>query len=453
MTIIESYADFVAGIGEQQIPESALAGARRSILDWYGATIAGGDQPPATMLCSVTGDSTGSARLIPSGVPCGARDAALINGTAAHTMEVDDIYRDGLYHPGAPVIAAAMAVAEDRGAGGSDLVRAVIAGYEVSNRIAVAINPAHYRYWHTTATVGFFGAAAAAASVLRLDASGVGHAMATAGTFAAGLQQAFRSDAMSKPLHAGRAAEGGVLAALAAEAGVTGALDILEGPAGFAAAMSDDRERDWSADDLGARYSIAAMSQKAHACCGHTFAAIDAMLELRDAHELEADDIEHVEVRTYNAALEICGNTDPKTAFEARFSLPYCVAAGLLWGPIVPVTFADEALADSRLRQLMAKVSPVLDAELDAAFPARRSATLVVTTRDGRMLDRHRPTRKGDPDDPLTDAELGAKFRGLAAGLGSSRAEALENALWRIDSLERIADLPLGPEGPRAAHA
>jgi 2-methylcitrate dehydratase PrpD len=194
--------------------------------------------------------------LFPSGRRATMKAAALINGAASHAIEFDDIFRDAIYHPGTPVISAALAAAQGRGASGEALLRGIVAGYEVSTRIGVAVNPAHYEFWHTTGTVGSFGAAAAAAVILGLDAERTMHALANAGTLAAGLQQAFRSDAMSKPLHSGHAAECGLTMALAAEAGVTGAPDLLEGKAGFGAAMS--RNVDWSmaTAELGTRFNI-----------------------------------------------------------------------------------------------------------------------------------------------------------------------------------------------------
>ena len=147
--------------------------------------------------------------------------------TAAHTMEVDDIYCDAINHPGAPTIAAALALAQESGASGEAFLRGVIVGYEVSTRIGAAMGRAHYRCWHNTGTIGSFGAAAAAAAIYGLDAKRFAHTLATVTTFAAGLQQAFRMDSMSKPLHAGRAAEAGLLAALAAREGVTGSIDVL----------------------------------------------------------------------------------------------------------------------------------------------------------------------------------------------------------------------------------
>src|ERR1041385_4681101 len=269
MHVVERYAAWALGWRSQPIASEVAHHARRAVIDWHAALYPGTVVPPATLL----------KKAIPA---ADARTVALINGAAAHTVEVDDIYRDGIYHPGAPTIAAALAVAQSRGATGEAFLRAVIVGYEVSTRIAAAMGRAHYRYWHNTGTIGCFGAAAAAAEILGLSETQFAHALATVATFAAALQQAFRMDSMSKPLHAGRAAEAGVTAALAAREGVTGSLDIMEGEAGFGRAMGDNPDWERALVGLGREFHITRMTFKNHACCGHTFAAIDG--EIGRAH-------------------------------------------------------------------------------------------------------------------------------------------------------------------------
>jgi 2-methylcitrate dehydratase PrpD len=214
-TVLETYAQFAAGLRTAPLDDAVRHHAVRAVVDWFAACVPGGVMAPATLVAEALSDQigAGAASLVPSGIRATPQTAALINGTASHTGEFDDSFRDGLYHPGTPTISAALAAAELSGADGARLIAGVVAGYEVSNRIAMAVNPRHYDYWHTTATVGCFGAAAAASVVLDLDAAETAHALATAATMAAGLQQAFRADAMSKPLHSGRAAETGMLAA------------------------------------------------------------------------------------------------------------------------------------------------------------------------------------------------------------------------------------------------
>ncbi len=492
MSVIDRFAAFAA---EPDVPAEALAEAKLCLLDWLGCAIPGAVEPPATLLrraldcppwtpgapgplppCgggmgrgqadalpSAAADAhpqaaqrmgpvppaaipraatpRAAARLLPDAAPTDPRTAALINGTASHTVEVDDIFSPGLYHPGVVTIPAALALAEARGADGALLLRAIVAGYEVGNRIARAVNPAHYAHWHSTATVGHFGAATAAAVVLGLDVVRTGHALATVATMAAGLRHAFSADAMSKPLHAGRAAEAGVLAALAAAEGVTGVPDMLEGARGFGAAMSDAPDWDAATATLGAEWTIRATTRKAHACCGHSFAALDAIGALMDEHNLSPEAIETIEVGGYRATVEICGNPVPRTSAEARFSLPFCAAAMAHRGAVTPAAFTESALADPGIRALAARVTLGLDDEAEARFPALRGALVAIRTADGRTLRQRRATRRGDPADPLTGAEIRAKFHALADPvIGAPAARALAAAVDRID---RAADCSL----------
>ncbi|UUX51044.1 MmgE/PrpD family protein [Nisaea acidiphila] len=449
----ETFGEFISGMRTAALPENARHHARRCVLDWFAAAIPGGVLPPATLLETALAEDLdrGRSRLVPSGRFATARTAALINGTASHTVEFDDIFRDGLFHPGVVVIPAALALAEDTGAPGELFLRAVIAGYEVSNRIAAAVNPAHYDYWHTTATIGFFGGTAASAVILGLNPPQAAHALASAGTMAAGLQQAFRAEAMSKPIHAGRAAEGGVLAARMAEAGVTGVLDILEGAAGFGAAMSRDVDWQKAVAGLGEDWTIERTTQKNHAACGHVHAAVDAARQIVTENGLAAEDIAGIEVGSYGKSLEICGNADPKTAFEAKFSLPYCVGAVIATGAVRIAAFSPEALGDERIRTLASKVAHKVDPECDAAFPGRRSARVTIETADGRRFSHYAPTRKGDPDAPLSDAELDEKFVELVSDQLGAGTAALGDKLWKIDRLASLAELPLGRAATQSA--
>lgn len=435
MHAVERFAEFARTFRAQPIPGDVLHHAKRAVIDWYAALLPGAVSAPATLLeRALSADlDRGGARLA-LGRPATARTAALINATAAHTMEVDDIYRDAIYHPGAPTIAAALAAAQDSGAGGEDFLRGVIVGYEISTRIGVAMGRAHYRYWHNTGTIGSFGAAAAAAAIYGLDAKRYAHALATVATFAAGLQQAFRMDSMSKPLHAGHAAEAGLLAALAAREGVTGSLDVLEGDAGFGRAMSDGPDWNKATATLGADFNITRMTVKNHACCGHTFAAIDGALELQRSLGVNAADIARVSVGTYRPALEVAGYEHPATPAEARFSLKYVVASALTHGSVRLAAFEPERMADPATRALMTRIELSVDAELDASFPRQRAARIVIQTRDGRRGEHLQPTRKGDPDLPLSDQELEQKFTELAAPVqGDADARALIARLWTLE--------------------
>lgn len=441
MHVVERFAAYAAATRTRPIAPEALHHAKRAVIDWTAALLPGAVAAPATLLERALGEDLdrGGARLA-LGRQASVRTAALINATAAHTLEVDDIFKFGIYHPGAPTIAAALAVAQSTGASGEALLRAVIVGYEISTRIGAAMGRAHYRYWHSTGTVGTFGAAASASEIHQLDAQRFAHALATAATFAAALQQAFRMDSMSKPLHAGHAAEAGVLAAAGAREGITGSLDVIEGDAGFGRAMSDGPDWNKALATLGREHHVTMMTFKNHACCGHTFAAIDGAQELQRKLDVKAADIARVRVGSYRAALEVSGYENPSTPAEARFSLKYVVATALVHGSVRLAAFEPERIADPATRALMGRIDVAVDAELDAAFPAQRAARVRMVTNDGRSAEYLQPARKGDPELPLSDLELGDKYLELAAPvLGEVKARALLAKLWALDKVVNVS--------------
>ncbi|AGU49151.1 2-methylcitrate dehydratase-like protein [Variovorax paradoxus B4] len=440
MHATEVFARYATEFHQARLDDEVLHHAKRAVIDWYAALFPGLAVAPMPQLRALLADDLdrGRARL-PDGRCATPRVAALLNGTAAHAAEVDDSFRDAMYHPGAATVAAALAIAQDGNAAGLDFLRGVVLGYEVSTRIGVVMGRPHYRHWHNTGTVGTFGAASAAAGLLGLQGAPFAHALATAATFAAGLQQAFRMDSMSKPLHAGRAAEGGVLAAQLAAQGVTGSLDVLDGEAGFGRAMSDGP--DWSkvGETLGRDFHVTRLTFKNHVGCGHTFAAIDGALELARRYGLRASDIRHVHVATYGPALDIACYEDPRTENEARFSLRFVVATALVHGSVRLAAYTPERLVDADTRAMMARITAVVDPELDAAFPGRRSARVEIETVDGQRHAWLQPDRKGDPELPLSDAELEDKFLELAMPvIGAERAQGLLQRLWGLD---RAADL------------
>src|SRR5262249_23939597 len=223
-------------------------------------------------------------------------------------------------------------------------------------------------------------------------------------TCAAGLQQAFRHESMSKPLHAGHAAEAGVTAALAAREGVTGSLDVIEGDAGFGKAMADGPDWEKALSTLGKEFHVCRMTFKNHTCCGHTFAAIDGALALKEKMGVAANDIERVSVGTYKAALEGAGYEEPKSAAEGRFSLKYVVASALTHGSVRLAAFEHARLEDGATKALMKKISLSVDPELDAGFPKKRAARVSIVAR-GKTGEHLQPTRIGDPEAPLSDAQ------------------------------------------------
>lgn len=438
--VLRDIAEYVVAEQTSRLSEHVLHGAKRAIIDWHAALFSGSIIEPTTTLERALADELDHGRAkLASGRRATMRAAALINGVASHAAEVDDVFREAVYHPGSPTISAALAVGQGHGCDGLKFIRAVIVGYEIGTRIGALILKDHYKFWHTTGTVGCLGATAAAGAVLDLDREQIVHALSTATTFAAGLQQAFRSDSMTKPLHAGHAADVGVMSALSAREGVTGAWDILEGPAGFGAAMAG--KPDWSKAirGLGVDYNVTRMTIKNHCCCGQTFAAIDAALALREGNKFSIDDIQSVKIFTYQTAIDVAGTHQAGTASEARFSLPYVVAYALAYGSVRLRAFDESALRDNVVRNLMTRVSFEIAPEFNALFPAKRCARVEIQLRDGRCLRHNQTTRKGDPDSPLSDSELNEKYLELSAPvIGEVPARALLQILWNLEKLPSL---------------
>ena len=278
--------------------------------------------------------------------------------------------------------------------------------------------------------------------MLGLDERQTVHAMATAVTFASGLQQSFRSDSMTKPMHAGHAAEVGVTCALGAFHGLTGAADMLEGEEGFGAAMAGSPDWSLALQGLGSDYNITRMTQKNHCCCGQTFASIDAALALREQHRFAPADIRKVCIQTYQTALDVTGNYRSDTPAEARFSLPYVVAHALAPGSVRLAAFEPPALADPVVTRIIGDTRMQASEEFNAVFPGKRCASIEIELGDGQLISHVQTTRKGDPDCPLSDQELEGKFFELATPvIGRVRAEALLKKLWRLDQQGSVDQL------------
>jgi 2-methylcitrate dehydratase PrpD len=448
-------ADAAAAWQHCPLPAETERHARRAMLDWFAALFPGCAQPPATLLAIAMKSEGGAARSIcyVDGAVVSLRQAALINATASHTVEFDDIYRDAGYHPACPTISAALAAAQATGASMDRLLRAIVAGYEVSCRIALAVQPSHYRYWHTTGTVGTFGAAVATALLLGCDAPRIAHAIATAATFAGGLQQALRGEGMSKPLHPGHAADAGALAAMAAAEGVTGSLDILHGEVGFAAATSANAGR-WhhALEGLGGWLAIHSMTFKNHGCCGHIFPSLDAVRFLQSQNVFTADDVLEIRVGGYSETKRMCDRPNPATEQDARFSTQYCIAAMLILGAVRLAAFDRASLSRPDIRAILPKVTVHVEPDLVDAYPGRRAANVTITLKDGRRLFHHQPTRKGDPELPLSDDELIAKFQELAVPfIGEAPAAALRQRVLHGNTLP--GQVPLLNKPPRTPAA
>ena len=412
LNVSRSYARFILDTQFSDMPKQAVIKAKLSLIDWLGCVAAAVNEPSSKALGEFVKEfgGTAEAEVAGAGIKAPSFMAAFANGMMAHTVESDDIYKDALYHPGAPVIAAALAVGQKVEATGQELLRAIIIGYEISNRIGKAVNPSHYNYFHTTGTVGTFGAAAAAAALLGLTEDQVISCLGLAGTSAAALWESNGTN--GKPFHAGKAAQNGTMAALLAAKGITGPEKIIEGKKGFMKAMSRSDNYDTLIEGLGSYYTIIDVSTKYYGSCGHTFAPIDAALNVLEMNDIDIVDIVKIYVKTYQAAIEVAGNSEPGTAYQSKFSISYCVAAAVKFGKVFRNEFQDQYLADSEIRKLMAAVEVSVGQELEEIFPAKRGASVEIVTNKGSYIDTVY-CRKGDPGNPLTEEEFFYKYTEL----------------------------------------
>jgi 2-methylcitrate dehydratase PrpD len=440
-SVVGALAECAIGVRQGDVGAALEAAARTAFVDWLGVTIGGSDQPIVTALLDGLEPGSGPSRVVGRSLRAVPSLAALVNGSAAHVLELDDIYSPGLFHPGAPVIAAALAVADQHDVTFGRLLRAVIVGYEVGGRLSADLGPSHYRHWHTTGTAGAVAAAAAAADVVELDATRLAHALALAATTTGGLQQTFRSDAAGKPLHAGAAAQAGVVAVAAARGGISGAADVLEGPAGFAAATGTTT--DWAVSRSGpdTPLVIERITVKPYPCCGHTFAAIDAALALR-VQGVSLEDVEQVVVETYATAVATAGIAAPRTDAERRFSLAHLVSAALALGP--DGMFSAAAPADPAVDRLVPRVRLVVDEQYDERFPARRGARVQLVLTGGQRLSVDVPDRSGSPERPLSADRLADKFVSTAAPVLGERARAAYAALLALPLDAPVRALDVG---------
>lgn len=439
-------AAFLSETTEQGLPSEVLDAARFAYLDWLGSALAGSTSEPARIATSLAERFSGAAQatLLATGSRNSVPHAALVNGVSSHVLELDDVHKGGIIHAGAAVIPAALAEAEVQAASGRALLSAIVLGYEAAIRIAEAITPSHYRFWHTTGTCGTFGAAVAAAHLMGLDQTGMLSALGSAGTQAAGLWEFIEDGAMSKHLHPGKAAMNGILSAYLAREGFTSARRILEGRRGFFAAASTEVDLSRLFDGLGEanRYKILENSYKPHSSCRHTHAAIDAAMELRAGDLFAVGKIQSIVVHTYKVALDITNDFSPDTIYSAKFSLPFCIGLALTNGRADPQDFGAHTLHDVEIRRLMGRTKLMVDPELDRLHPQQWPVRLELVMEGGSTREVTRLYPKGDPENPLSPEDFEEKFTRLAsARLDPGETNRLISAIRGASEHSAVGDL------------
>ena len=440
-SMARALARWLCALNLDTVPHSTQEQARRCLLDWLGSAYAGSAHPTANLYVNLgkTLGGEGDHPLVgrPERLPLPF--AVLVNGVFGHIAETDDGHRASIMHPGAVCLPVVFALAPQAADPGRAFMEGAIAGYELAIRVGEALGEDHYATWHTTATAGVFGAAAAAAKILGLDEQQTVFALGHAGTQSSGLWQFLEDNCLNaKAFHPGKACMDGLLAACMAQQGIQGAEHIFEGPKGLLAALARPAKPHKLHEGLGSLYKIDEANFKAYPTCGQTHSMLDALHSLMSTHALNPAHIQSIEARVYQRALDVAGITDPKNLEEAKFSLSFCLAHMALFGSI-PFTGLDQADVDKpQTRALMARTRVVFDAAMDAGFPAARPCRVSVHMLDGTHYEAENRFRKGDPEKPMDFAELAAKFTQLTQGL-LSPAEQRQR-------IQGIAALPLYDE-------
>lgn len=447
--VTRALAGYSAGLALAKLPPDVVARARLLFLDLVGSIVRAPSELPSPAVLRSTatalGFGGGTCRVFGDSQTWTPAGAALLNSAYGHALDFDDTHAPSTLHPGAPVIPAAFAAAQMAGASGADLIAGIVAGYDVTCRIGMAL-PAgeHYaRGFHPTATCGAFGAAAAAGRVLGLTGDQIASAFGIALSQSAGSLQFLANGAWTKPFQVGWAASAGLTAAVLARQGYLGPAEALEGKHGFLRAYAPAPRPALATANLGNAYELMATGVKPYPSCRYGHAGIDAAMKLRTQHQLAPSDIEKVTYGLSNAGMLMIGapadaKRNPKNTVDAQFSAPFVLAAALLHGE---VTWSSYSLLESAaMNAMIAKIDCVFDPEIEAEFPANMSGRVTVVAR-GRTYSEKAIVPYGEPANFMSEDRLLAKFFSLARPAIGPGCEELADCILTLDRQVDLARL------------
>jgi len=443
-TISQRLAQFFCSLRYEDLSDDLVYRLKTFFLDWLASAFAGVSQPPTQSMLSLAKDMEGSseATIIPTNTKHLSLIAALVNGASSHVREMDDLHRQSIFHPAAAILPAVFAAAEKARVSGSDLILGILTGYETGIRTALAAGKSHYKYWHTTATCGTFGAAAGAAKVLGLDTDPFVWALGSAGTQSSGLWEFLTEGAMSKQLHPGKSSMNGLLAALLAQKGFTGSSRIFEGEKGFLKATSDDYDLDILTDGLGETFHTARNSIKYYASCGHTHSAVEAALKAWSDKNGDVKDIHSVTIHIYQEALDLLEAVEANTSYLAKFNIPFCVSTALNYGHVDLDDFSDERLKNTELLRLMDRISLKADPELTRLYPQKWPSRVEIKLENGERYSGYCEYPKGDPENPFSEMELIEKFKKLCGNiLTDGKKERIIDSVLNLEEMDDVTEI------------
>jgi len=435
---VATITDFIHGA---RVPPEASARAATAVKDTIGVMLAGVGEPAARIAQAMASeDGVGTCRVLGTSLQTSPELAALANGVSAHSLDYDDMCFVSLAHPSCALVPAILATGELVHARSSALLDAYVIGFELECRLGNVMNPRHYhqRGWHCTSSIGTVGAAAAAARMLGLGAQATQHALGIAASSACGLKENIGS--MVKPLHAGMAARNGVMAARLAQRGFTASPHAIDGPQGYLVAMDSERDSlDAAVGDLGIRWEIlhSGVTVKLYPSCAATHPPLDALIAMKRREQITADQVRAIDVEVDSMTPRLLIHPDPVTGLEAKFSMPFCAAAAIVYDRIGIDTFDVDHIRNPTVQALMKHVSLRANEEFDKGAPLAR-ARVSVYLREERVVSQAVDGARGYPG-RLTNEELATKFAGCAT---RTLSESAANAAWAaLISLNAITDV------------
>jgi len=442
-TLLRRLAEFSCRLRFEDIPAATLITIKNHLLDCIGVGLAGSRETPAVICYETLLPSGGrnEATVFGQKKKLPAKEAAFINGTALHSIELDDGRVGSGVHAGASVLPVVLALSEKEKKGGKDFILAGLVGYEVTLRIAMAMFPHHRRMgFHPTGTIGSFGAAAAAGKLLNLTVEQMISALGLAATFASGIREGKGDALMMKRLHAGKAAQNGILAALLAMNAYQAPETALEGDNGFFRLFGKTYEPQIISDGLGSRFVTDQSYYKPYSCCRHLHSTIDSLLGILKMEPVTPEQVEQITVRIYKEGTFYTA-TEPQNILDAQFSMPYTLAVVFYEKQALLDQYTDEKIRQPHLRALAQKVKIEFDPALDEDYVQKKKNAniLEIRLKDGRLLQNRVDYPKGSLQNPFSDEEILGKFKGLSTpAIGKDKPLRILR-LW--EGLETLDDM------------
>ncbi len=437
-------AEFIHDLSYDDISKEAIGKAKLLFMNWSGTTVGGyvnerGEMDPMVETLSPFFGQP-QATLITKKRKIDLINAALINGTAGHHLDYDD-GGGGFGHPSPPIMPAAVAVGESRGVNGKKLIESIVAGVEAGGKIGESVMPEHYDIgWHGTATLGIFGACAAAAKIIGLSVDEIVTSFGIAGTQSAGLRQSFGT--MCKPFHAGKAASNGILAAVLAEGGFTAPQQILEGDWGFCKVLSPKFDES-KINNFGQPLQMESVNYKRYPSCYATHHVMSCMFGIREKYQPVVSKVASVTVKTNPFCLMTSGNMEPRTGLEAKFSVRWCAALALMKGKATVPDFTEESVNAPEIRGVMSKISVIPDKSLK-----KFGTEILIKMADGKEIKERIDDFRALDDslsvadwEPLVEAKCTDLFKGAFPSKRVSDIISAIKKLEKIDNIKNIVEL------------